>query len=86
MTFVPILFAVGAFGELYVALGERSPWSTLLVGLILAYLSHAAARMVVAQAAAVNAMASGSRHSTMSAISQRIARSLSVLAPTSSAT
>jgi hypothetical protein len=85
MTIVPILFAVGAFGELYVALGERSPWSTLLVGLILAYLSHAAARMVVAQATA-NAMASGSKHSTMSAISQRIARSLSVLAPASSAT
>jgi hypothetical protein len=86
MTIVAILFAVGAFGELYLALGERSPWSTLFAGLILAYLSHAAARMVVAQATAVKAMAGGSQHSKMMAISQRIARSLSVLAPTGSAT
>jgi hypothetical protein len=86
MTIVAILFAAGAFGELYVALGERSPWSPLFAGLILAYLSHAAARMVVAQATAVDAMASGSPHGAMRTISQRIARSLSVLAPTGSAT
>jgi len=39
-----------------------------------------------AEAAAVSAMASGSQHNTMSAISHRIGRSLSVSAPTSSAT
>jgi hypothetical protein len=39
-----------------------------------------------AEAAAVNAIACGSQHRTMSAISRRIARSLSVSAPTSSAT
>jgi hypothetical protein len=39
-----------------------------------------------ADAAAVNEIASGSQHSTMSAISHRIARSLSVSAPISSAT
>jgi hypothetical protein len=39
-----------------------------------------------ADAAAVNEIASGSQHSTMSAISHRIARSLSVSAPRSSAT
>jgi hypothetical protein len=39
-----------------------------------------------AEAAAVNAMASGSQHRTMSAISRRIAFSLSVSAPMSSAT
>jgi len=39
-----------------------------------------------AEAAAVNAIAKGSQDSTMSAISQRMARSLSVSAPTSSAT
>jgi hypothetical protein len=85
MTIVAILFAVGAFGELYVALGERSPWGTLFVALVLALLSYTAARMVVAQGAAGNAIAGGSQHSTMRAMSQRIARSLSVSAPTSSA-
>jgi hypothetical protein len=40
----------------------------------------------LAEAAAVNAMASGSRHKTMRAISHRTARSLSVSAPISSAT
>ena len=39
-----------------------------------------------AEAAAVSAMASGSQHKTMSAISQRMARSLSVSVPSSSAT
>ena len=62
MTIIAILFAVGAFGELYVALGERSPWGTLLVALVLAFLSYAATRM--AEAAAVSAMASGS-HKTI---------------------
>jgi hypothetical protein len=40
----------------------------------------------LAEAAAVRAIANGSQHSTMSAISHRIARSLSVSAPMSSAT
>src|SRR5260370_11427776 len=39
-----------------------------------------------AEAAAVNAMASGSHHKTMSAINHRMARSLSVSEPISSAT
>jgi hypothetical protein len=39
-----------------------------------------------AEAAAVNAMASGSQVSTISAISHRMARSLSVSAPINSAT
>jgi hypothetical protein len=81
---IAILFAAGAYGELYVALGERSPWGTLSVALVLAFLSYGAVRMV--EAAPVNAMSSGSRHSTMKAMSHRIARSLSVSAPTSSAT
>jgi hypothetical protein len=85
MTIVAILFAAGAFGELYVALGERNPWGALFVGLVLAVLAHAAARVAAAQAAAVK-VASGSQHSTIGAISQRIARSLSVLVPTGSAT
>ena len=85
MRIVAILFAAGACGELYVALGERSPWVTLFVGAVLARLSYTTARMV-ADAPAVSATASGSRHSTMRVISQRIGRSLSVLAPTSSAT
>jgi hypothetical protein len=84
MKIVAILFAVGAFLELYVALGERSPWSTLFVGLVLAFLSNVAARMAVADAAAVSV--SGSQHSTMRAIGPRIARSLSVFAPANSAT
>jgi hypothetical protein len=84
MTIIAILLAAGAFGELYVALGERSPWVPLFAGLALAFLSYAAARM--ADAAAVSAMASGSQHSTIRAISHRIVRSLSVFAPTSSAT
>jgi hypothetical protein len=84
MTIIAILFAAGAYGELYVALGERSPWVPLFAGLALAFLSYAAARM--ADAAAVSAMASGSQRRTMSAISHRIARSLSVSMPTSSAT
>jgi hypothetical protein len=37
---------------------------------------------VVAEATAINAMASGSRQSTMRAINHRIARSLSVSSPT----
>ena len=86
MTIVAILFAVGAYLELYVALGERSPWVTLFVGLVLAFLSNVAARMAVADAAAVSAIASGSQHSTMRPIGPRIARSLSVFAPASSAT
>jgi hypothetical protein len=86
MTIVAILFAVGAFGEFYVALGEPSPWGTLSIALVLVFLSHAAARSAVAQAAAGNAIASRSRHSAMRAIGQRIAASLSVLAPTGSAT
>jgi hypothetical protein len=81
MTIVAILFAVGAFGELYVALDEPSPWGTLLITFVLVFLSHAAARMAVAEAAAVNA--GRSQHSAMRAISQRIARSLSVLAASS---
>jgi hypothetical protein len=56
MTIIAILFAAGAYGEIYVALGERTPWGTLFVAVVLAYLSYAAARMV--EAAAVNAMAS----------------------------
>ena len=86
MRIVAILFAVGAYLELYVALGERSPWGTLFVGLVLAFLSNVAARMAVANAAAVSAIAGGSQHSTMRAIGPRIARSLSVLAPAGSAT
>jgi hypothetical protein len=86
MGIVAILFAVGAYGEIYVALGERSPWGTLFVALVLAFLSYAVARTVVAETAAVNAIASRSQHITMRAIGQRIARSLSVSAPTSSAT
>jgi len=82
MTIVAILFAVGAYLELYVALGERSPWVTLFVGLVLAFLSNVAARMAVTEAA----IASGSQHSTMRPIGPRIARSLSVFAPASSAT
>jgi hypothetical protein len=84
MTLVAILFAVGAYGELYVALGEDRPWGTLFVALALAFLSYAAGRMVVAEATAINARASGSRHSTIKAINHRIARSLSV-SPTTSA-
>ena len=38
-----ILFAVGTYVEFYVALDERSPWSTLFFGAILAFLSYAAA-------------------------------------------
>jgi hypothetical protein len=82
MRIVAILFAVGAYLEFYIALGERSPWGTLFVGLVLAFLSNVAARMVVTDAA----IASGSQHSTMRAIGPRIARSLSVLAPAGSAT
>ena len=74
MRIVAILFAVGAYLELYVALGERSPWGTLFVWLVLVFLSNVAARMAVA---------SGSQHSTMRAIGPRIARSLSVFAPAS---
>jgi hypothetical protein len=82
MRIVAILFAVGAYLDLYIALSERSPWGTLFVGLVLAFLSNVAARMVVTDAA----IASGSQHSTMRAIGPRIARSLSVLAPAGSAT
>ena len=84
MMIIAILFAVGAFGELYIALGERSPWATLFVALVLAFLSYATTRM--AEAAGVSAIASGSQHKTMRSISHRIARSLSASAPTSSAT
>jgi hypothetical protein len=84
MTIISILFAVGAFGELYVTLGERSPWGTLFVALVLAFLSYAASRM--AEASVVSAMASGLRHRTMSAISHRIAPSLSASAPPNSPT
>jgi hypothetical protein len=86
MTIVAILFAVGAYLELYVALGERSPWSALFVGLVLAFLSNIAARMAVAKAAAGSAITNGSQHSTRRAIGPRIARSLSVFALASSAT
>jgi hypothetical protein len=86
MTIVAILFAVGAYLELYVALGERSPWSALFIGLVLAFLSNVAARTAVAEAAAVSAMPSGSQHRTMRALGQRIARSLSVFTPANSAT
>jgi hypothetical protein len=79
---VAILFAVGAYGELYVALGERSPWGTLFAVLVLAFLSYLAARMAVAEVATVNAIARESQHITVRAMSQRIARSLSVSAPT----
>jgi hypothetical protein len=78
MMIAAILFVVGAFGELYVALNEPSRWGTLFVTPVLVFLSDAAARMAVAEAAAVNAMASGSQHSAMRALSRRIARSLSV--------
>ena len=84
MSIIAILFAAGAYGELYVALGERSPWGTLFGALVLAFLSSAAARM--AEAAALRVMASGSQHNTMRAISHRIARWLSLSAPTSSTT
>jgi hypothetical protein len=46
MTIIAILFAIGAYGELYVALSERSPWGTLFVALVLASLSYVAARGV----------------------------------------
>jgi hypothetical protein len=39
MRIVAILFAVGAYLELYIALGERSPWGTLFVGLVLEHFS-----------------------------------------------
>jgi hypothetical protein len=86
MTIVAILFAVGAYLELYVALGERNPWGALCVGLVLAFLSNVAARRAVAKAAAVSAIANGTQHSTGRAIGPWIARSLSVFAPASSAT
>jgi hypothetical protein len=76
MTIIAILFAAGAYTELYVALGERSPWGTLVVAFVLAFLSYAMPRMV--ETAAVNATASGSQQSITRAISHRIARSLSV--------
>jgi hypothetical protein len=82
MRIVAILFAVGAYLELYVALGERSPWGTLFDGLVLALLSNVGARMAVTEAATV----SESQHSTLRAIGPRIARSLPVFAPASSAT
>jgi hypothetical protein len=81
MTIVAVLFAAGAYGELYLALGEHSPWVTLFVALVLAFLSNTAARMAVAEDAAIGAMVSKSQHSAMRAISHRIARSLSVSAP-----
>jgi hypothetical protein len=86
MTIVAILFAVGAYGELYVALGERSPWVTLFLALVLAFLSNVAARMAVAEAEAVSTMTSRLQHSGMAMISKRIARSLSALAPARAAT
>jgi hypothetical protein len=85
MTIIAILFAVGAFGELYVALGEPRPWGTLSVALVLVFLSRAAARRAVAEVAAVNAIAGAPPHGAMRAISQRIGHSLSALAPTGSA-
>ena len=77
MTIVAILFAAGAYLDLYVALGERSPWGSLFVALVLAFLSNVAARMVVTEA---------TQHGTMRAIGQRFARSLLVFAPVSSTT
>jgi hypothetical protein len=84
MAIVAILFAVGAYLELYVAFGERGPWGSLFVTLVLAFLSNVVARQAVPEAAAVRALASGSQHSTMRAISQRIARALSLSSPMSS--
>jgi hypothetical protein len=78
MTIVAILCAIGAYVELYVALGERNPWVSLFVGLALAFLSNVAARMAVSEAAAVSMMA---RHSAMRAISQRITRLLPMFTP-----
>ena len=78
MTIVAILFAAGAFGELYVALGEPSAWATLSIALVMVLLSQAAARKAVAEAAAVTAIASRSQQSAIRAISQRIAYSLSI--------
>jgi len=86
MTVVAILCAVGAYLELYVALGERSPWGALFIGLVLAFLSNVAARMAVSEAAAASAKASGSKHNTMRAIGQRIVRSLSGFTLADSAT
>jgi hypothetical protein len=82
MRIVAVLFAIGAFLELYVALGERSPWATLFVGLVLAFLSNVAARVAVTQAATVNEL----QHRAIRAIKLRIARSLPTFAPASSAT
>jgi hypothetical protein len=49
MTIIAMLFAAGAYGELYVARGERSPWGTLFVALVLQHsttraISHRIAR------------------------------------------
>ena len=85
MTIIAILCAVGAYGELYVALDERSPWVTLSIALVLAFLSNAAARTAVTEAA-VGKKTSRLQHITMRAISHRITRSLSVLAPMRSLT
>jgi hypothetical protein len=82
MRIVAVLFAVGAYLELYIALGERSPWGALFVGLVLAFLCNVAARMAVTEAATV----SESRHSTMRAIGPGIARWLPVFAAASAAT
>ena len=86
MIIVAILCAIGAYVELYVALGERSPWGALFIGLVLAFLSNVAARMAVSEAAAASAKVSGSKHNTMRAIGQRIVRSLSGFTLADSAT
>jgi hypothetical protein len=49
MTILTTLFAASAYGELYLALGEPSPWGTLLVALVLAFLSYAATCMAEAE-------------------------------------
>jgi hypothetical protein len=64
-------------GTLAVAVNRKIEWATEKEATVKAAPSTARASYPRDDAAAVNAMASGSQHNTMSAISHRIARSLS---------
>jgi hypothetical protein len=67
-----LLFAVGAHGEIYLVFG--CVVATLFIALVPAFLSYATARIAVAGALAVSAMANVSQHITMRVISQPMAR------------
>jgi hypothetical protein len=54
------VFAAGAFGGLYIALGERDPWLSLGAAVVCAVLCHAAARHSVRSASP--AIAPNERH------------------------